>query len=259
MCDQGQDVCGAYRAGSHGNVRKAWRRGWDILAGGGSARLSDAPKIDGETILSLFFYLVFTYVCKRTARHAAAAAVVRFPSPPISTAIAIVSAECNERRWRERGARTEGSSSDGGASHSRRAWRLPRRNLRHNPRASALRRAARQILVAKIRSRAFPVPASACSRGNVYLSVAIFKLPARDRARARLASPRPASARLAWLRRAPPFTERLAARFKSLESRTNGTRARARSSTIGAFGPFDSPIGSILAPLPPRPRNNVVA
>jgi len=57
----------------------------------------------------------------QTARHAAAAAtMVRFPSPPISVviviaiAIAIAPAECNERRrrGRRRGARTEGSNSD---------------------------------------------------------------------------------------------------------------------------------------------------
>lgn len=109
--DQGQDARRVSRRISR-DVRKPRERGWDILAEDGSARLSDAPKIDGETILHLLLSLshpfclvfVFTYVCKRAARHAAAATVVRFPSPSISSAIAIAPAECNERQRRGRGA-----------------------------------------------------------------------------------------------------------------------------------------------------------
>lgn len=116
--------------------------------------------------------------------------------------------------------------------------------------------------MAKIRSRAFPVPASACSRGNVYLSVAIFKLPAtaRDRARARLVSPRLASPGFGQSRLASPpraalhrvlglattcnclqlllallplmVSVRTLARSRANE-RYGGARERARSPTIG--------------------------
>lgn len=92
----------------------------------------------------------------------------------------------------------------GGAIHSRRASRLSRRNLRHNPRARARHAVPRGGYWwaggennARARS---PCLAARAAAETVYLSVAIFKLPARDRAPSpRLAPPppSPASASLA--------------------------------------------------------------
>lgn len=139
---------------------------------------------------SIFFSFSFTYVCERAVRHAA----------PMVDPLSFLLRSLRALQSRQRNVTSDGDKVIRTSFTSRFApsWH----DLRHNPRrfwsnfdASSPRSTIPPPLVRiHSRARAFPVPGSACSRdGNVYLSSAIFKLPCeRNRARARLASSRPA-------------------------------------------------------------------